>query len=70
MDHQTAANDREIIKDTNNFDMEKRIDEADLKIASVSRRNLLKYFSTGFLKCDIKEKHLFCSCNRQFSDWK
>ncbi|XP_071559650.1 uncharacterized protein [Temnothorax nylanderi] len=35
MDHQTAAKDREIIIDTNNFDMQKRIDEADLKIASI-----------------------------------
>jgi len=45
MNHQTMANDREIIKDTSNFDMQKRIDEADLKIASVSQRSLLKYFS-------------------------
>lgn len=48
MDYQTAAKDREIIKGINNFDMQKRIDEADLKIASVSRRNLLKYFSIRF----------------------
>lgn len=44
IDHQTAANDKEITKDTSGFDMQKRIDEADLKIASVSRRSLLKYF--------------------------
>jgi len=43
--NQTVANDREIIKDASSFDMQKRIDEADLKIASVSQRSLLKYFS-------------------------
>lgn len=39
MNHQIAAKDVEIIKDTSNFDMQKRIDEADLKIASVSRKS-------------------------------
>lgn len=36
MDHQTAIKNGEI---TNNFEMQKRIDEADLKIASVSQKN-------------------------------
>lgn len=39
MNHQTVAKNGEIIKDTSNFDMQKRIDEADLKIASVSKKN-------------------------------
>jgi len=43
IDHQIAINDKEIIKNTS-FDMQKRIDEANLKIASVSQRRLLKYF--------------------------
>ncbi|XP_018314204.1 centrosomal protein of 135 kDa isoform X2 [Mycetomoellerius zeteki] len=37
IDHQTAANDKEITKDTSGFDMQKRIDEADLKIASLQQ---------------------------------
>lgn len=40
MNHQTAIKDGQIIKDTNNFDMQKWIDEADLKITSVSRKTL------------------------------
>jgi hypothetical protein len=47
---QTMVKDREIIKDTSHCDMQKRIDEADLKIASVSRKSLFQCFSTGFLK--------------------
>lgn len=43
---QTAIKDGEIIKDTSHFDMQKRIDEADLKIVSVSRKSLFKCFST------------------------
>ncbi|KYN02704.1 hypothetical protein ALC62_06504 [Cyphomyrmex costatus] len=35
--HQILANDKEIIKDTSGFDMQKRIDEADLKIASLQQ---------------------------------
>ncbi|XP_011883028.1 PREDICTED: centrosomal protein of 135 kDa [Vollenhovia emeryi] len=34
---QTAAGDEEIIKDTSNFDMQKRIEEADLQIASLQQ---------------------------------
>jgi hypothetical protein len=30
------SKDTEVTKDTNNFDMQKQIDEADLKILSVS----------------------------------
>jgi len=41
IDHQIAINDKEIIKNTSGFDMQKRIDEANLKIASVSQRRLL-----------------------------
>ncbi|KAG5335528.1 CP135 protein, partial [Acromyrmex heyeri] len=37
IDHQIAINDKKIIKNTNDFDMQKRIDEADLKIASLQQ---------------------------------
>lgn len=70
---QAAAKDREIIKDTISFDMQKQIDEADLKIASVSPRRLnivLLNFFFFFFFVNMREKHLYCSCNRQFSDWK
>lgn len=36
MDHQTVIKNGEI---TNNLEMQKRIDEADLKITSVSQKN-------------------------------
>ncbi|KYM81307.1 hypothetical protein ALC53_08254 [Atta colombica] len=37
IDHQIAINDKEIIKNTSGFDMQKRIDEANLKIASLQQ---------------------------------
>ncbi|KYN16644.1 hypothetical protein ALC57_11153 [Trachymyrmex cornetzi] len=37
IDHQIATNDKEIIKNTSGFDMQKCIDEADLKIASLQQ---------------------------------
>ncbi|XP_011052549.1 PREDICTED: centrosomal protein of 135 kDa isoform X2 [Acromyrmex echinatior] len=37
IDHQITINDKKIIKNTNDFDMQKRIDEADLKIASLQQ---------------------------------
>ncbi|KYN32569.1 hypothetical protein ALC56_13050 [Trachymyrmex septentrionalis] len=37
IDHQIVINDKEIIKNTSGFDMQKRIDEANLKIASLQQ---------------------------------
>lgn len=47
---QTMVKDREIIKDTSHCDMQKRIDEADLKITSVSRKSLFKLLNFRFFK--------------------
>lgn len=66
IDHQMVAKDGETVKDTNKLDMQKRIDEANLQIASVNQAYLHINFNQTYhiqIKC-----FSFCSCNNQFTD--
>ncbi|XP_071644763.1 uncharacterized protein [Temnothorax longispinosus] len=62
MDYQTAA--REIIIDTNNFDMQKRIDEANLKIASlqhtIQRLEMERdHYRKEYINCRDEQRRTF-----------
>lgn len=43
IDHQAIVKDREVVKDTDILDMQKLIEQKDLKIVSVSKNSLFKY---------------------------
>ncbi|XP_024890423.1 centrosomal protein of 135 kDa-like isoform X2 [Temnothorax curvispinosus] len=62
MDYQTAA--REIIIDTNNFDVQKRIDEANLKIASlqhtIQRLEMERdHYRKEYINCRDEQRRTF-----------
>ncbi|XP_077254913.1 uncharacterized protein LOC143893424 isoform X2 [Temnothorax americanus] len=64
MDYQTAAKDREIIIDTNNFDMQKRIDEGNLKIASlqhtIQRLEMERdHYRKEYINCRDEQRRTF-----------
>lgn len=58
IDHQTLIKDGEVVNDTNKFDMQRRINEADLQITSVGQA----YLHIGFNQmCRTQTKHILLS---------